>query len=74
MIDRIAQDFMLPIEIYPRISYYARIRKAIAFIQFTEIISNNRRSMPRALLVYGNNNKLVGIIRRRDILKVLSHK
>lgn len=69
MKDKIAQDLMLPIDIYPKISLYATIREAIAFMQFTEIISNERRSMPRSLLVYDNNNDIVGMVRRRDILK-----
>ncbi len=69
MKEKIAQDLMLPVDVYPRISMYATIREAIAFMQFTEIVSNKRHSMPRALLVENKKNEVVGMLRRRDILK-----
>jgi CBS domain containing-hemolysin-like protein len=69
-----AEDLMTPIEKYPHIQYNQTIKEAISTILNTEIWSNNKQSLTRALLVFGENRELIGMVRRRDIMRNLQPK
>jgi predicted transcriptional regulator len=69
-----AKDIMIPIEIYPHISYYYTLRKAVEVLENATIIWGEQTSLPRALLVFDDEEQLLGIVRRRDILKGLEPK
>lgn len=69
-----AEDIMIPLHKYPNIPKWFTIRQAIQLIQQTTIEMNGIVSRPRALLVTDENFKIVGMIRRRDILRSLEPK
>lgn len=66
-----AIDFMIPVEEYPHIHYASTIREAIAVMEMAKISVADRQSLPRALLVFDNEYQLLGLLRRRDILRGL---
>ena len=66
-----AEQLMIPIFDYPHITYWSSVRDAIDLMQHSTIETNNRKSMARSILVFDEENKLIGIVRRRDILKGL---
>ncbi len=71
MLTKKAEEIMIPLHQYPNIPKWFTIRQAIQLIQHSEIVSNGRKSLPRAVLVTDEDNKIVGMIRRRDILRSL---
>lgn len=74
MAAKTAGDIMIPLDKYPHIPYWFTIRQAVAEIEKSEIVINDRKSLPRALLVFDEQYHLLGILRRRDILKALEPK
>ncbi len=66
-----AGELMIPLDKYPHIPYWFTIREAIAIIHNSELEINSRRSLARAVLVFDKEYKLLGMIRRRDILSGL---
>jgi CBS-domain-containing membrane protein len=66
-----AGDIMIPLEKYPHIPYWFSLRQAVAEIENSEIDVDGRTSLPRALLVFDEKYELLGIARRRDILRGL---
>ena len=70
---RIGQ-IMIPLELYPHIPHWFTIRQAVAELEHSEIDTDGRKSLPRALLVFDETYELLGIVRRRDILSVLEPK
>ncbi|MBZ0266446.1 CBS domain-containing protein [bacterium] len=71
MMDVEAGDIMIPLDQYPHIPFWFTIRQAVAELEHSDIEVNGRRSLPRALLVFDETYQLLGIVRRRDILKKL---
>jgi len=71
MISKRAADIMIPLEKYPHIPHWFTMRQAVAEIENSEIEINGRRSLPRALLVFDERYQLLGVVRRRDILRGL---
>jgi len=69
-----AKDIMIPIEKYPHVSHMCTLREAIVEIEKISLEVNRRKSLPRALLVFDDKNQLLGIVRRRDILRGLEPK
>jgi predicted transcriptional regulator len=69
MADRIAEELMIPLEKYPHINYWATIKDAITLFYNTELEINGKKSLTRALLVFDQENHLVGMVRRRDIMR-----
>ncbi|MCB2212216.1 CBS domain-containing protein [bacterium] len=63
-----AGDIMVPLDLYPHIPYWFTIRQAIAEMESAEIETNGRRSIPRVVLVFDETYRLMGFIRRRDVL------
>ncbi len=72
---KIVGDIMIPLEKYPYISYNDTLLKAMEKILNTVIETpDGRKSLPRVLLVFGEDFSLVGLVRRRDILAGLEPK
>ena len=69
-----AGDLMIPLEQYPHIPHWFTLRQAIAELQNAVIEIEGRQSLPRALLVFDEKYDLLGIVRRRDILRGLEPK
>jgi len=69
-----AGDIMIPLEKYPHIPYWFTLRQAIAELEKSEIEMDGRKSLPRAVLVFNETYELLGVVRRRDILKGLEPK
>ena len=66
-----ARDIMIPIGEYPYISKNNTLFEAMEKFEESELATGGRKSLPRALLVFDDNNELMGIVRRRDILRGL---
>jgi len=62
---------MIPLDRYPHIPHWFTLRQAIAELRASEIESQGRKSLPRAVLVFNKTYELLGIVRRRDILRGL---
>jgi predicted transcriptional regulator len=71
MIKKRACDIMIPIEKYPNIFRGVTIKEAVAEFEHAYVNVDGQMSLPRALLVIDENHNLIGMIRRRDILKAL---
>jgi CBS-domain-containing membrane protein len=69
-----AGEIMIPLEQYPHIPYWFTLRQAVAEMEKSVIEVEGKRSLPRALLVFDEKYDLVGIVRRRDILRGLEPK
>jgi predicted transcriptional regulator len=69
-----AGDIMIPLENYPHVSYWATLKEAVDVIENYIIESAGRKSLPRALLVFDEEHNLLGVVRRRDILRGLEPK
>jgi len=74
MVTKRAGDIMIPLEQYPHIPHWFTIRQAIVELEKSELEVGGRRSLPRALLVFDEKYQLLGIVRRRDILRGLEPK
>lgn len=68
---RVAEDFMIPLSEYPHIHYKSTLKQAIEKMEKSVINVDGRLSLPRALLVFDEENQLIGIVRRRNILRGL---
>ena len=66
-----AGEIMVPLDHYPHIPYWFTIRQAIAELETAEIEVRGRRSIPRVVLVFDESYRLMGFVRRRDILRGL---
>jgi predicted transcriptional regulator len=69
-----AAELMIPIEKYPHITHWTTIREAVEVIEEAVLDVEGRRSLPRVLLVFDEEHNLLGLVRRRDILKGLEPK
>lgn len=68
----IVEDIMVPLEEYPRITETHTLRQAIEEMGKAQILSKKKASLPRVALVFDNSfSKLVGLLRRRDIMRGL---
>lgn len=63
-----AEDIMIPLDKYPHIPYWFTLRQAIAEIQHSELNIGGKASLARAVLVFDEEYKLLGMVRRRDIM------
>ncbi len=66
-----AGDIMIPLEKYPHIPYWFTLRQAMAEMEHSELEIDGRRSLPRMVLVFDEKYRLMGLVRRRDILRGL---
>ncbi len=68
---RTAGDIMVPLEKYPHIPYWFTIRQAMAELAHSAIEFGGRQSLPRYVLVFDEKYRLMGVVRRRDLLRGL---
>jgi CBS domain-containing protein len=66
-----AGDLMIPLDHYPHIPYWFTLRQAIAEMEKSDIEIQGRKSLPRLVLVFDETYKLLGMVRRRDLLRGL---
>jgi predicted transcriptional regulator len=71
MKDKRARDVMVPLEKYPHVQDRDTLRQAVAAFGDCQIEIEGRTSLPRVLLVFDDEQRLVGLLRRRDILRGL---
>jgi predicted transcriptional regulator len=64
-----AEELMIPLDKYPHITYWTTLRETIAILENFQIEVNGKITIPRVALVFNEEYHLVGIIRRRDILR-----
>lgn len=65
------REIMIPLSKYPHIPYWFSLRQAVAEMEKSEIEVDGRKSLPRSVLVFDEKYRLLGVVRRRDILKKL---
>lgn len=66
-----AGDIMIPLDNYPHIPYWFTLRQAIAELEHSEVEIEGRKSLPRVILIFDEKYNLMGMARRRDILRGL---
>ena len=66
-----ASDLMIPLSEYPHMPYWFTLRQAMATLRSSRIEVQGKVSLPRAFLVFNEAYELLGIVRRRDILRGL---
>ena len=69
-----AKDVLIPLDKYPHLPYWFTLKQAIAEMEGAQLEINGRISLPRMLLVFDEKYQLMGMARRRDILKGLEPK
>jgi len=66
-----ASEIMIPLDKYPHIPYWFTLRQAMAELEQSEFDIDGRKSLPRVVLVFDETYQLLGMVRRRDILRGL---
>ena len=74
MASKRAGEIMIPIENYPKISFWSSLHQAVDKLEKSTLEAHGKNSLPRALLVYDKEERILGIVRRRDILNGLEPK
>lgn len=64
-------EIMITLNEYPHIPYWFTLKQAIVEIEKTELTVNGKKSLPRVILIFNEKYELIGLARRRDILKGL---
>lgn len=66
------KEIMVPMETYPHIPYWFTLRQAIVEMEPSVFDSNANRSLSRmSLLVFDEKYQLLGMVRRRDLMRGL---
>lgn len=66
-----ARDVLIPLDKYPHLPYWFTLKQAIAEMEGAQLEINGRISLPRMILIFDEKYQLMGMARRRDILKGL---
>ena len=66
-----AGDIMIPLEQYPHVPYWFTLRQVVAELEKSEFVIDGRVSLPRVVLVFDEKYQLMGLVRRRDIMRGL---
>lgn len=66
-----AGEIMIPLEKYPHIPYWFTLRQTMAEMEHSVLDIDGRQSLPRVVLVFDEKYRLMGLVRRRDILRGL---
>ncbi len=64
-------DLMIPLQDYPHIPYWFTLRQAMVEMEKCEIEVDGRKSLPRIILVFNEAYQLLGMVRRRDLMRGL---
>ncbi len=67
-----ADAIMIPLDSYPHVPYWFTLRQAIAEMEHAQLSVGDRKSLPRVVLVFDEEYRLIGVVRRRDILRGVS--
>ena len=67
-----ARELMVPLEAYPHVQENSTLLEALTVMSQAHIHMHGETSLPRILLVFDADEILVGMLRRRDILRGLS--
>ena len=71
MLDRFARDIMVPLEEYPCITATLTLRDAMTEM-LVQILRKKQLTLPRTALVFDDDfRELLGVLRRRDIMRGL---
>ena len=65
------REMMIPLEKYPWVRIDDTLGHAVRVIEAAHLEVGRRASLPRVLLVFDHDDDLVGIVRRRDIMRGL---
>ena len=68
------REVMIPLAAYPKVSARTTLRKAMKVLHEAQLDVRGRKSLPRVTLVLDEEDRLVGVCRRRDILRGLEPK
>ncbi|MHC4777246.1 MAG: CBS domain-containing protein, partial [Planctomycetota bacterium] len=72
MHEKCVRDIMVPLNEYPHIPSTHSLREAIQEMGKIQILRKGNTSLPRTALVFDEaHNELVGLLRRRDIMRGL---
>ncbi|UCC44771.1 MAG: CBS domain-containing protein [Candidatus Zixiibacteriota bacterium] len=74
MFQKRAGDIMISVSEYPHVRHTDTIRHAVEVMEHAHLEVARRRSLPRALLVFDDEDHALGIVRRRDIFRGLEPK
>ncbi len=66
-----AIDVLIPLDSYPQVSSNFTLRQTIIEMERCQLEVSGRQSLPRMVLVFDDEKRLVGVVRRRDILRGL---
>lgn len=66
-----AIDLMIPIAEYPSLNHRATLKDALHEFEKHQFDIKGKKSLPRMILVFDEEKTLVGVLRRRDILRGL---
>lgn len=64
-------EIMIPLSDYPMVRTTTTLREAIRVMKGAQLEVAERRSLPRVLLVLDERDRLIGLVRRRDIMRGL---
>jgi CBS domain-containing protein len=64
-------DIMIPLDGYPCVAADATLAEAMDVLATFQIDFRGQRSLPRVLLVFDVGDRLLGTVRRRDIMRAL---
>ena len=65
------REMMIPLEEYPWVRIDDTLKYAVRVMEEAHLQVGRRASLPRVLLVFDRDDDLVGIVRRRDIMRGL---
>lgn len=66
-----AGEIMIPLDEYPHLPYWFTLRQATAELEKSEVEIDGRKSLPRVVLIFDEKYQLMGMARRRDIMRGL---
>jgi cytidylate kinase/CBS domain-containing protein len=71
--DRTASEIMIPLSRYPHIGQHVTLREAIVALEASAVrLADGHLIHPRYILVVDGQDRIVGVVGRRDILKGLT--
>ncbi len=66
-----ASDVLIPLDKYPHLPYWFTLRQAMAEMEEAQLEIHGQIHIPRMILIFDEKYQLMGMARRRDILKGL---
>ena len=65
------KDVLIPLDKYPHLPYWFTLRQAMVEMETSRLEIKGRVSLPRMILIFDEKYQLMGMARRRDILRGL---